>query len=128
MNTWLTFLAISFCAASISFTVTISGMFESMRNWIYDRSKFFGQLITCPWCFGHYVVFIIVAILGIFIPISNYKIINYLFTSFTIIGVTGIWYKILLTAFDPVMKIKAQREINKMKEAKAKAEAEKSNS
>lgn len=120
MNLWLTYLAITFCVASISFTVTISGIFEPLREWIYSKSKFFGQLITCPWCFGHYPTFIIVFIFGIYIPLSNYSLINYLFTCFSIIGVTGIWYKILLTAFDPVLKIKAQREINKLKEQKAK--------
>jgi len=123
MENWLVILAASLCCAGISFTVTISGMFERLRNWIYNKNKFLGELITCPWCFGHYVVFVLLLISDIqYIIVSQYVVFNFLFTSFVIIGLMGLWHKILLVAYDPVMKIKAQREINRLKIAKAKSE------
>lgn len=126
MLIFLVYLLLSFTAASISFTVTVSGLFESMREWIFKKSTFFGKLITCPWCFGHYVVALILIVCDK-VPrfeMSTYSWINTVITFFAIIGIMGIWLKTLILAFEPIHKMHAQREINKLKEAKLKAEIE----
>ena len=123
LETLLTYIFVSMCAASISFTVTITGIFEGMREWIYKKNDFFGKLFTCPWCFSHYVVAIIFACsyhsIPMF-PIFEYRWMNVLFTLFLILTMVGYWHKMLLLGYEPVQKIKAQRLINKLKEEKLK--------
>src|SRR5690349_3473529 len=127
MDVFLSLIVASFVAASISFTVSVSGLFESMREWIYKNNTFLGKLITCPWCFGHYVVFFMLAIApGIphLQATGNYYV-DFFFTSFAIIGMMGFWHKTLILGYEPVHKMMAQRQINKLKEEKLIAETEK---
>lgn len=130
MNSWLALVAVALCAASISFTVTMAGMFEGFRNWVYNKSNFFGKLITCPYCFGHYVIFIILGIGWFgnipFLAVMEFdgtwfpRLFNFLFTSFTVIGAMALFHYIIILAYEPVMKIKAQREVAKLRDAKLK--------
>lgn len=40
--------------ATIATTVASSKLFKSFRGWVAFRSEFFGELISCPYCLGHY--------------------------------------------------------------------------
>ena len=46
-------------AAAISVTISQSFVFDSSRNWICEKSEFFGKLITCPYCTTHWVCFVL---------------------------------------------------------------------
>ena len=48
--------------SSISFTVTETKLFKPIREWVRGKSCFFGELISCGYCFGHWVSFSLVAI------------------------------------------------------------------
>ncbi len=52
----------SFVTASISFTVTKTKIFKPLREWTKKKNGFFGELVSCGYCFGHWVAFVIVAI------------------------------------------------------------------
>ncbi len=41
--------------AMISFTVTETVVFKPLRAWIESKSKFFGKLFNCGYCFGFWV-------------------------------------------------------------------------
>jgi len=53
---------LSFVTASISFAVTESKLFSQAREWVKKRNAFLGELISCSYCFGHWVAFALVAI------------------------------------------------------------------
>jgi hypothetical protein len=53
---------LSFVTASISFTVAETKVFKSLREWAKRKNAFFGELISCGYCFGHWVAFAFVAI------------------------------------------------------------------
>lgn len=53
---------LSFITASISFTVTETKLFMPIREWVKRRNVFFGELISCGYCFSHWVAFALVAI------------------------------------------------------------------
>jgi|TARA_R110002020_G_scaffold475958_1_gene714911 hypothetical protein len=38
----------------LTFIVTRSNIFKTIREWVTYRNKGFGELITCPQCFGLY--------------------------------------------------------------------------
>jgi hypothetical protein len=53
---------LSFVTASLSFTVAETKMFMSMREWVKSKNTFFGRLLSCGYCFGHWVALVLVAI------------------------------------------------------------------
>jgi hypothetical protein len=53
---------LSLVTASISFTVTETKLFKPFREWVKGKSAFLGELVSCGYCFGHWVAFGLVAI------------------------------------------------------------------
>ena len=53
---------LSLITASISYTVTETKLFKSVREWIKGKSYYFGELLCCGYCFGHWVSFALVII------------------------------------------------------------------
>jgi len=56
-----TVLYISFVTASISFTLTETKIFKPLREWTKSKSSLLGKLISCGYCFAHWVAFALVA-------------------------------------------------------------------
>ena len=52
---------LSFVTASISFTVAETKLFKPLREWTSKRNTYFGELISCGYCFGNWVAFALVA-------------------------------------------------------------------
>lgn len=40
--------------SGLTFIVTQSNIFKTIREWVTYRNQGFGELITCPQCFGLY--------------------------------------------------------------------------
>lgn len=55
-------ILLSFVTASISFTVAETTLFLSLREWAKRKNSFLGELLSCGYCFGHWVAFAVVAI------------------------------------------------------------------
>jgi hypothetical protein len=53
---------LSLVTASISFTLAEAEIFLPLRDWIKGRISFFGELLGCGYCLGHWVAFALVAI------------------------------------------------------------------
>lgn len=45
---------LSMTVSVISLTVTKTKVFKSLRAWVKNKSEFFGELFTCPYCFSFY--------------------------------------------------------------------------
>jgi len=50
-----TLLILSMAGGVITVTVTRSSLFEPIRSWGAGRSELLGALLSCPYCFGHWV-------------------------------------------------------------------------
>ena len=110
-NPFITFLALSFACAFISLTVTKSKFFESFRDFFFNRStaktksgrifSFFYELISCPYCFSHWVS---IAMVLIWKPrfthcgINGLWILDYIVSIFVMVGLSsylwGIFFRI----------------------------------
>ncbi|MCP4687849.1 MAG: DUF1360 domain-containing protein [Desulfobacterales bacterium] len=55
-------LYLSFVTASVSFTFSETSLFAPPRKWIRGKSSFIGKLISCGYCLGHWIAFVLVAI------------------------------------------------------------------
>jgi len=54
-------LLLTLVTASISYTVTETKLFKSLREWAGRRLPK-GEVLSCGYCFGHWVAFVLVAI------------------------------------------------------------------
>jgi hypothetical protein len=49
---------LSFAVACIAFTVTETRLFHPIRQWMGIQSALLGRLISCGYCFGHWLAFL----------------------------------------------------------------------
>ena len=53
---------LSLATASISFTVTEMKHFMPLREWVKKKNSLLGELLSCGYCFGHWIAFGLVAV------------------------------------------------------------------
>jgi len=53
---------LSFVTASISFAVTETKLLMPFREWLRGMNSLIGDLVSCGYCFGHWVAFVLVVI------------------------------------------------------------------
>jgi hypothetical protein len=55
-------LVLGVASGVIVLTVTKSSIFAFIRVWVKSKSPFIGELISCPYCFSHWICFLIAII------------------------------------------------------------------
>ena len=55
-------IRLSIVTASVAFTITETKLFLPFREGVAKRSRFFGKLIHCGYCTGHWIAFVLVAV------------------------------------------------------------------
>ena len=104
---WTYILAVALCAASISYTISVTSIFEWLRNLIEDHiGGKIEELIHCPYCLGHYVVLVIMfTTKGLryhLMPISGNIVYDFLFTWFCIVCVLSLLHYFMNIAYKPI--------------------------
>ena len=61
-NPFIAVLILAFAGAVIALTITKSSLFQRPREWALEISEWFGKLVSCTYCTGHWVSFGLVAI------------------------------------------------------------------
>jgi hypothetical protein len=89
-----TAIYLSFITASISFTVTETKLFKRLREWVKERNAFFGELLHCGYCFGHWVAFALVAIYQPKV-VSAWPPLDYFLTALLIAWFSGIQWVLM---------------------------------
>lgn len=108
-------IALSLAAASISFTITTTGMFKWFRELVSPIHKKVEELVHCPWCLGHWVVFVIMLTADIpILQVTGIRFYDWLFTAFTVISPIGVIHYILLRAYEPVAKAMMRRTLDNL--------------
>ena len=119
---WTYILTVALCAASISYTISVTSIFEWLRNLIEDHiGGKIEELIHCPYCLGHYVVLVIMfTTRGLkyhLMPISGNIVYDFLFTWFCIVCVLSLLHYFMNLAYKPIAeneglraRLKAQKQ------------------
>ena len=91
---YINLIVISLAIASISFTVTKSDIFRPFRLFTCKHSNSLGKLISCPYCFSHWVALFIMGLI--------YKSINldFIIMTFAAITLSTIWVGMMSRALD----------------------------
>src|SRR5690606_6961353 len=103
-------ILISLAVAAISFTITITSIFEGLRKLLSKIHQKIDELVHCPWCLGHYIMLVVLLLCkDAVIPLNSSLIISFIINWFSCIAIMGIVHHILLRAYEPVTKMKMLR-------------------
>jgi len=69
----------SMVVASVSYTISEAAIFRKMRVRICFRNKFFGKLISCGYCLGFWLSFLVIVFFHPVVPLSH-TIFDWLFS------------------------------------------------
>ena len=78
----------SLAVASIAFTISETKLFEPVRKWFDKKSKFIYSLLSCGYCLGYWLSFILTAIYNPKI-FNLYWPIDYFLTAIVIAWLAG---------------------------------------
>lgn len=80
---------LSLVTSAISITVTKASIFESFREWILRKSKWLGSLVSCPYCFSHWVT---IGLVLIYMPVvfPMIFIIDLIMSAFAIVAISAL--------------------------------------
>jgi len=106
---------IALLVGAISFTITTTSIFLSVRELISKWGHKLEELIHCPWCLSHYIAAIVLLITKDIILFTDIWIINFILTLFVIVAGSGLFHAIILVAYKPVAENMVRRQIAKMK-------------
>lgn len=111
---WTYILTVALCAASISYTISVTSIFEWLRNLITNHiGGKIEELIHCPYCIGHYVVLVIMFtteyVENYLIPITNILVYDFLFTWFCIVCVLSLLHYFMNLAYKPIAESEGLR-------------------
>lgn len=82
-------LLLSCVVASISFFISHTQLLTKPRKWLWDHITFFGQLIDCCYCLGHWVA----AALLLVYPVrlfNTYEPVDYALTWLVVAWLAGL--------------------------------------
>lgn len=111
----------SLVVACISFTITVTGIFAPLREWLGDLHEKVDHLVHCPYCFSHYVAAVYLACFDVgLITISRLWIFNYIFSIFALVAISSLAHYVMIRAYEPIAKNTAMRKLERLKRDKAK--------
>lgn len=98
----LDLILLGIAAGMVNLTVTKSWIFREVRMWADEKGEKLGKLVSCPYCFGHWVGFVLTLVTGSR-PICNGNAFFDWFLSSLVIG----WLSVLtaLVVFKAVKSI-----------------------
>jgi hypothetical protein len=94
---------LSVVTASVSFTVTETKLFKGFREWLNGKSSFLGDLMSCGYCFGHWVAFALVAV---YKPrlFESWWLLDYFLTIIVIAWLAGVQWAVMCWLMDKAGK------------------------
>ena len=90
MNLYVQFLAMALCNGAIALTLTKRTIFRWARQWIVDRSDFFGELIQCPYCTSHWLAAVSMVIWHPRFTDCGFVVADYIATGFALVAMSAI--------------------------------------
>lgn len=89
-----TLFALIFAVSTISYTVTSTRVFRALRDWIVqktwdlelDEKGFFGEMISCSYCFSHWISYAVVLVYHIRLVISPVPLLDMLVSAWVIVA------------------------------------------
>lgn len=82
----------SLVVASVSFTVTEAYIFKWLRDMAAKKSHFAGKLLSCGYCFSHYVAFFLVIAYDLRFFWSDCFVLDYFLSALALSWTGSLWW------------------------------------
>lgn len=103
-------LLVALCAASISYTIGVTSLFEWLRNLVTNNIKGKAGELIHPYYLGHYAILVIMLttrnIKARLIPITDHIVYDFIFTWFCIVCIMALLHYFMNLAYKPTSKDK----------------------
>jgi len=113
MQALITCIVIATASSSVSITITQTELFLPLRNWVQRFGHMTGYLFKCFYCMAHWVVIAGMLVYHPNIIHSEWKVIDWIVTTFFTITLTtfvcGIMFKVFLLAMAKSSKEKEMK-------------------
>jgi len=113
----LELLYIMLAVSSITFTIAVTSIFESIRVRVSNIHPKLEELIHCPYCLSAYVSFLLLSIGWIFniVPYTH-GFIEFIFDIFAVMAGVGILHYPILRAYEPILREHARKKLLKQQQ------------
>jgi hypothetical protein len=99
LHEWSSMLALALAVAAVAMTVGRSNVFAPLRTFVDDRSRWFGELVSCPYCVSHWLAFAAVAVYRPRIVDSGVVLADYAVAAFALVSLATFACAIIVRAF-----------------------------
>ena len=95
----LRLLVLALATSAISVTVTRSGVFLGLRNFVADRSKWLGDLMHCPYCMSHWVSLVLMWWYGLrILPETNW-LVDLLVSALAVVAIASFFTLLVMLSY-----------------------------
>lgn len=94
-----TCVALSLAIGVMAMTITKTKIFRPVRIWTLDKSEWFGDLISCPYCTSHWLSFVLTAIYSPLLFNSGIGLLDWFLTSLCVIAGSAVVSGTIFYAF-----------------------------
>jgi len=82
-------IVLSFVVSPIALTITKTKVFKPLRTFLVSHCEWLGKLFSCPYCFGHWTSFIVIAVFRpVAISCGFFFLIDYAVSAFIMIAIS----------------------------------------
>lgn len=102
-------LKLVFCGmavATIAVTVTRAAISEPFRDWVGARSKFFGELVSCPYCASHWLSFMTVLLVGARPVQTSWLVLDYAVSVFAAVCIAAYFVRAIVGIYSNLPGVK----------------------
>jgi len=96
---------VALAVATVSMTATKAKISKPFRTWVTPRSKWFGELFSCPYCFSHYASVVAVAVVRPRPVYTGFWLVDLGISALAIVALSafacGLIYKSIAATADP---------------------------
>lgn len=98
---WIELGYLSLATSTITLTITRAKVARPVRNWISNRSSYFGEMINCPYCTSHWIAFALCAVYHPR-PFPLNVVLDWFLSSMAIVAISSILSGIVFEAISKV--------------------------
>lgn len=95
----LRLLVLALATSATSVTITRSGVFLGLRTFVADRSKWFGDLVHCPYCMSHWVSLVLMWWYGLRTLPQTHWSIDLLVTALAVVAVASFFTLLVILSY-----------------------------
>ena len=97
-------LCLSLASGAISYTISKTKLFRSLRWTIAEHNEFFGELINCPLCLSHWTSFVLTAIYFPRVLHSRFWIVDWFVTAMIVVALAQIPIKFTYWTYSEMIR------------------------